>query len=280
MRVPQRGKHARFLQMARQNARVDWETGQKRRADHDQQAAALHALREALGLDATPRRIEAFDISHLEGSDTVASMVVFMDGRPEKQSYRWFKLRTLGGQVDDFAAMREVIARRYTRSLNDNRPLPDLVLVDGGKGQVSAAAQILRALGLASLPVAGLAKRNEEVFVPGRSQAIVLPPTSAALRVLQGARDESHRFATGFNQRLRSKRIAMSLLESVRGVGRVRSRRLLEAFGSIEQIREEAPETIAVRAGLTRETAATLLAHLARQGDRGAVAAAARPVPD
>ena len=280
VRVPQRGKHARFLRMAHQNARVDWETGRKQRADQDQRVAALHALRDALGLDAAPRRIEAFDISHLQGSDTVASMVVFVDGRPEKQSYRWFRLRTLGDRVDDFAAMREVIARRYTRLLNDNRPLPDLVLVDGGKGQVSAAVQILRALGLDRLPVAGLAKRHEEVFVPGRSAAIVLPPASAALRVLQGARDESHRFATGFNQRLRSKRVALSLLEAVRGVGRVRSRRLLEEFGSLERIRAAAPETVAVRTGLTRETAATLLAHLAQQDDTEGAAAAARSAPD
>ena len=205
VKVPQRGKHARFLRMAEHNARVDWETGEQQRADRDAKLGALESLREALGLDAAPRRIEAFDISTLQGSDTVASLVVFVDGHPEKQSYRHFKLRTLGGQVDDFAAMREVIARRYTRAVNDNRPLPDLVLVDGGKGQVSAAVRILRALELGHVPVAGLAKRNEEVFLPGRSSPVLLPATSPALRVLQGARDESHRFATGFNRRLRSK---------------------------------------------------------------------------
>jgi excinuclease ABC subunit C len=279
VRVPQRGKHARFLRMAEHNARVDWETGEQQRTDRDAQILALEALRDALGLDAAPRRIEAFDISHLQGSDTVASLVVFVDGHPEKQSYRHFKLRTLGGKVDDFAAMREVIARRYTRAVNDNRPLPDLVLVDGGKGQVSAAVRILRALELGHLPVAGLAKRNEEIFLPGGSNPVILPATSPALRVLQGARDESHRFATGFNRRLRSKRIALSLLESVHGIGRARSRRLLEVFGSVEAILAESPETIASRAGITRETAATLLAHLARQYDRGEVAAAAPPAP-
>jgi excinuclease ABC subunit C len=279
VKVPQRGKHARFLRMAEHNARVDWETGEQQRSDRDAKLGALEALRDALGLDAAPRRIEAFDISHLQGSDTVASLVVFVDGHPEKQSYRHFKLRTLGGKVDDFAAMREVIARRYTRAVNDNRPLPDLVLVDGGKGQVSAAVRILRALELGHLPVAGLAKRNEEIFLPGGSNPVILPATSPALRVLQGARDESHRFATGFNRRLRSKRIALSLLESVHGIGRARSRRLLEVFGSVEAILAESPETIASRAGITRETAATLLAHLARQYDRGEVAAAAPPAP-
>ena len=280
VKVPQRGKHARFLRMAEHNARVDWETGEQQRADRDAQMLALEALRDALGMDAAPRRIEAFDISHLQGSDTVASLVVFVDGHPEKQSYRHFKLRTLGGQVDDFAAMREVIARRYTRAVNDNRALPDLVLVDGGKGQVSAAVRILRALDLGHLPVAGLAKRNEEIFLPGRSNPVTLPAASPALRVLQGARDESHRFATGFNQRLRSKRIGPTLLESVHGIGRARSRRLLEVFGSVETILEQSPETISSRAGITRETAATLLAHLARQYDRGEVAAAAPPAPD
>ena len=279
VKVPQRGKHARFLRLAEHNARVDWETGEQQRADRDAKLGALEALRDALGLDAAPRRIEAFDISTLQGSDTVASLVVFVDGHPEKQSYRHFKLRTLGGQVDDFAAMREVIARRYTRAVNDNRPLPDLVLVDGGKGQVSAAVRILRALELGHVPVAGLAKRNEEVFLPGRSSPVLLPATSPALRVLQGARDESHRFATGFNRRLRSKRIALSLLESVHGIGRARSRRLLEVFGSVEAMLAESPQAIASRAGITRETAATLLAHLAQQRDTEEAAAAARSAP-
>jgi len=279
VKVPQRGKHARFLRLAEHNARVDWETGEQQRADRDAKLSALEALRDALQMDATPRRIEAFDISHLQGRDTVASLVVFVDGSPEKQSYRHFKLRTLGDQVDDFAAMREVVARRYTRLVNDNRPLPDLVLVDGGKGQVSAAVRILRALELDHLPVAGLAKRNEEIFLPGRSHPVVLPATSPALRVLQSARDESHRFATGFNRRLRSKRVGLSLLESVHGIGRARSRRLLEVFGSVEALRAESPETIASRAGITRETAATLLAHLARRHDTAEAAAAARTTP-
>ena len=149
--------------------------------------------------------------------------------------------------------------------VNDNRPLPDLVLVDGGKGQVSAAKRILRALALGSVAVAGLAKRNEEVFLPERSAPVILPATSAALRLLQAARDESHRFANAFNQRLRDKRVSPSMLEAVHGIGRVRSRRLLETFGSLAEIVAASPEAIATRAGITRETAATLLAHLARQ---------------
>ena len=280
VRVPQRGKHVRFLRMAEHNAQVEWESSEKKRAGRDAQAQVLEELRAALQLDAAPRRIEAFDISHLEGSDAVASLVVFVDGRPEKQSYRHFRLRSLDGKVDDYAAMREVVARRYTRAVNDNRALPDLVLVDGGKGQVSAANRILRALELGSVPVAGLAKRNEEVFVPGSSAPVALPDGSPALRLLQAARDESHRFANSFNRRLRGKRVSQSTLEAVNGIGRVRSRRLLEAFESVPAMLAAGPETIAARAGVTRETAATLLAHLGQQYDTGEAAAAVPSAPD
>ena len=280
VRVPQRGKHVRFLRMAEHNAQVEWESSEKKRAGRDAQVQVLEELRAALQLDAAPRRIEAFDISHLEGSDAVASLVVFVDGRPEKQSYRHFRLRSLDGKVDDYAAMREVVARRYTRAVNDNRALPDLVLVDGGKGQVSAANRILRALELGSVPVAGLAKRNEEVFVPGRSAPVALPDGSPALRLLQAARDESHRFANSFNRRLRRKRVSRSTLEAVNGIGRVRSRRLLEAFESVPAMLAAGPETIAARAGVTRETAATLLAHLGQQYDTGEAAAAVPSAPD
>ena len=280
VRVPQRGKHVRFLRMAEHNAEVEWESSEKKRAGRDARFQVLDELRDALQLDAVPRRIEAFDISHLEGSDAVASLVVFVDGRPEKQSYRHFRLRSLDGKVDDYAAMREVVARRYTRAVNDNRALPDLVLVDGGKGQVSAASKMLRALELGSVPVAGLAKRNEEVFVPGRSTPVALPDGSAALRLLQAARDESHRFANSFNRRLRGKRVSVSMLEAVHGIGRVRSRRLLEAFGSVSAMLAAPPETIAARAGVTRETAATLLAHLGQQYGTGGAAAAVPSTPD
>ena len=278
--MPQRGKHVRFLRMAEHNALVEWESGEKKRAGRDARFQVLDELRDALQLDAVPRRIEAFDISHLEGSDAVASLVVFVDGRPEKQSYRHFRLRSLDGKVDDYAAMREVVARRYTRAVNDNRALPDLVLVDGGKGQVSAASKVLRALELGSVPVAGLAKRNEQVFVPGRSTPVALPDGSPALRLLQAARDESHRFANSFNRRLRGKRVSVSMLEAVHGIGRVRSRRLLEAFGSVSEMLAAPPETIAARAGVTRETAATLLAHLGQQYGTGGAAAAVPSTPD
>ena len=280
VRVPRRGKHVRFLRMAEHNAEVEWESGEKKRAGRDARFQVLDELRDALQLDAVPRRIEAFDISHLEGSDAVASLVVFVDGRPEKQSYRHFRLRSLDGKVDDYAAMREVVARRYTRAVNDNRALPDLVLVDGGKGQVNAATKVLRALELGSVPVAGLAKRNEQVFVPGRSTPVALPDGSAALRLLQAARDESHRFANSFNRRLRGKRMSVSMLEAVHGIGRVRSRRLLEAFGSVSAMLAAPPETIAARAGVTRETAATLLAHLGQQYGTGGAAAAVPSTPD
>ena len=267
VRVPQRGKHAEFLRMVERNAALDWDANRRRSNVQDYRQAALEELRTTLGLDAAPRHIEGFDISHLQGTDTVASLVVFVDGAAAKSEYRTFKLRTLGGKVDDFESIREVIARRYAQRVNDNNELPDLVLVDGGKGQVSAAVRILRALGLTKLPVVGLAKRKEEVFVPDRSQPILLDQSSAGLKLLQAVRDETHRFATGFNQRLRSKRVSLSVLEEIKGIGRARSRRLLEAFGSIEAIVAATPETLASRGGLTRELAGVLLAQLAPRHD-------------
>ena len=279
VRVPQRGKHAEFLRMVERNAALDWETSRRRAGAHDYRQSALEELRVALGLDAAPRRIEGIDISHLQGTDTVASLVVFIDGVPAKPEYRTFKLRTLAGRVDDFESIREVVARRYARRVNDNNELPDLLLVDGGKGQVSAAVRILRALGLTKLPVVGLAKRNEEVFVPGQSQPILLSQSSAALKTLQAVRDETHRFATGFNQRLRSKRVSLSVLEGVKGIGRARSRRLLEAFGSIEAIAAATPETLSSRGGLTRELAGVLLGHLAPPRDTPQVEVAPAQAP-
>jgi excinuclease ABC subunit C len=280
IRTPLRGKHAEFLRMVERNAELDWEAAQRRGGEREDKDLALEELRAALGIDAAPRRIEGFDVSHLSGTDTVASLVVFLDGSPAKSEYRTFKLRTLNGKVDDFESIREVVARRYSRLVNDNLELPDLVLVDGGKGQVSAAVRILRALGLTELAVVGLAKRHEEVFVPGRSQPILLPQSSRALRVLQAVRDETHRFATGFNQRLRSKRVSLSVLEDVHGIGRARSRRLLESFGSIAAIQAASPEAVASRGGLTPELAGVLLAHLGQLRDTQLAAEDPVPIPN
>ena len=263
--VPRRGKHAQVLRLADTNAREDAERANPG-VDRER---GVEELGRALDLPAAPRRIEGFDISHLGGRDTVASLVVFETGEPAKGEYRHFRIRSLGGRVDDFEAMREVIARRYARVLNDRLPRPDLVLVDGGAGQVSAAKGILDGLGLTDLPLAGLAKRKEEIYLPGIGTPAALPEGSAALRLLQAVRDESHRFATTYHKRLRTKRVARSALEAVEGIGPARSKRLLQRFASVAGVAGATPGQISRCAGVSEETASTLLAHLQQRTVRG-----------
>ena len=191
-------RHAAAMNMAYFNAKEDAARRLRERGDFP----ALEELQRILQLPALPARIEGFDIAHIGGKFPVASLVSFKDGNPDKKNYRWFRLKTTDGAVDDFASVREAVSRRYTRLLNEHAELPDLVLIDGGIGQVNAAHGVLSALGL-DLPVAGLAKRDEEIYRPGNSVPIRLPRRSDALRLLQRVRDETHRFATGKNQRLR-----------------------------------------------------------------------------
>ncbi|MFZ4617583.1 MAG: excinuclease ABC subunit UvrC, partial [Rectinemataceae bacterium] len=224
-------RHAAALAMAAQNAHED--LAKRRRELGD--PAAIAELKSVLGLSRAPERIEGFDIAHLEGRHMVASLVSFRNGIPDRKNYRSFNIRSLEGKVDDFAAIREAVARRYTRLVNEDAELPDLVLVDGGRGQVSAAKEILDALGL-DCDLAGLAKRQEEIWLPGRGEAVVLPHDSPALRVLVAVRDETHRFATGRNQRQRAGELKFGILESVEGVGPQRAGRLLRVFGSLELI--------------------------------------------
>ena len=256
--VPRRGKHAQVLRLADANARQDAERANPG-VDRER---GVEELGRALDLPAAPRRIEGFDISHLGGRDTVASLVVFEAGQPAKGEYRHFRIRSLGGRVDDFEAMREVVARRYARVLNDRLPRPDLVLVDGGAGQVSAAKGILDGLGLTDLPLAGLAKRQEQIYLPGNGTPLALPDGSAALRLLQAVRDESHRFATTYHKRLRTRRVARSALEEVQGIGPARSKRLLQRFASVAGVARATPGQISRCAGVSEETATALLAHL------------------
>jgi len=264
LRVPQRGKHAALMAMAQENAREE----AVKAARGSGAALALEGLKSDLGLQAAPRRIEGFDIAHLEGEDTVASLVRFTDGRPDRKLYRAFTIRTLDGKVDDFAAIREAVARRYTRVVNEELERPDLILVDGGKGQLSSAVTILSSLGLSDIPVIGLAKKKEEIFLPGRSEPLVLAEDSPSLRVLEAVRDESHRFATTLHKKKRARKVALTLLEGVPGVGERRSRRLMEAFGSVEAILGATPEEIQKRVGLPRATAAMLLARLSERYSR------------
>jgi excinuclease ABC subunit C len=244
--------------------------------------AALEGLKMDLFLPVVPRRIEGFDIAHLEGTDTIASMVRFTDGRPDRRLYRAFSIRSLDGKIDDFESIREVVARRYTRVLNEELDRPDLILIDGGKGQLSAALGILNGLGLHEIPVIGLAKKQEEIFMPDREGPLVLAEDSPSLRILEAVRNESHRFATKLNKKRRTKRMTLAALEGVPGIGATRSRRLMEAFGSVDAILAATPEELQKRAGLPRETAAMLLARLSqrRSTPSGAEAGrAGRPSP-
>lgn len=198
---------------------------------------AVASLQRDLSLPRAPRRIECFDNSHLQGTDYVSSLVVFVDGRPRKSDYRKFKIASFVGN-DDFAAMREVVRRRYTRLLAEKSQLPDLIIIDGGKGQLSAACEVLRDLQLLdSIPVIGLAKRLEEVFRPNISDSILLPRSSGSLRLLQHLRDEAHRFAISFHRELRSKRTLQTELTSIPGIGEKKAVKLLTELGSVDAVR-------------------------------------------
>jgi excinuclease ABC subunit C len=220
-----------------------------------------------------PRAIVCFDISHAQGTDTVASCVWFQNGRPYRAEYRKFKVKTVEG-IDDFASMHEVVKRYFTRRLEEDRPLPDLVLIDGGKGQLNAAAAALESLSLGAMPIVGLAKREEELFLLGRPDPLRLPRRSPALRVLQQARDEAHRFAITFQRKRRSLRTMTSELLRVPGIGEAKRRQLLEAFGSLQGVRDASPEAIAALPGFGRKTADRIVEALQRSSPTAAPVAA------
>jgi excinuclease ABC subunit C len=276
VKVPQRGKHTQLIAMAQENAREEAAKAARGAA----MDAALEGLKLDLGMAAVPRSIEGFDISHLEGTDTVASLVHFTDGRPDRALYRAFTIRGLGeGKVDDFESIREAVARRYTRVLNEELPRPDLILIDGGKGQLSAARGVLTGLGMEDIPTIGLAKKKEEIFLPGREDPLVLDEASPSLRILEAVRNESHRFATKINKKKRARRVSLTLLEGIEGIGQSRSKRLMTVFGSLEAIMGATVEDLQRRAGLPRETAATLLARLGERYSRQGGEEGARASP-
>jgi excinuclease ABC subunit C len=254
LRVPQRGSKRRILETAVTNAGEEFNRHRLRRhADHNARARALNNLQEALDLPEPPLRIECYDISTIQGSDTVGSMVVFEDGLPKKSDYRRFKVRSFEGQ-DDFAAMEEVLRRRFTAYLAE-RELPadergrfayppSLVVVDGGAGQLGRAVLVLDELDL-NIPVVGLAKRLEEVYVPANPDPVTIPKGEEALYLLQRVRDEAHRFAVTYHRKLRGKRMVDSILDGVPGVGPVRKRALIRHFGSLKSIREASKDALA-----------------------------------
>jgi excinuclease ABC subunit C len=245
LRWPLEGEEAKLVRLSQTNARFlldELKVQKLKRAESVPHA--LGSLQRDLALAGLPRRIECFDISNIQGTETVASMVVFVDGKPRKSEYRKFKIRSADGP-DDFASMREVIGRRYRRLLDEQGTFPDLIMVDGGKGQLSAALEVLRELGLRDQSVIGLAKRLEEVFVPGRSEPALLPKASTSLRLLQQVRDEAHRFAVTYHRSLRSKRTLQSELDLIKGIGKKRAQELLEAFGSVQGVKFATAEQLA-----------------------------------
>jgi excinuclease ABC subunit C len=259
--VPDTPRDRSILRMAEENARQDLS---KRIREHGN-LPALEELTAVLSLKRTPLRIEGFDIAQLSGKHTVASMVSFQNGIPDKNNYRRYHITSTDGRIDDFQSMREVVARRYTRVINEKLPRADLILIDGGIGQVNAAAEILRSLGLENIPVIGLAKKNEEIFLPGNPSPVVLPEGSPPLRVLQYVRDEAHRFATSFNQNLRTHDIGFTRLTAIPGIGEKRSRLLLESFGSVQAIRDTPPEVIAETCRIPRKTVKAVQTALAEE---------------
>lgn len=247
--TPQRGEKRRLLEMVEKSAVENLEQNRLRWLNSEQKlTAALSELADALLLPDLPRRIECFDISTLQGTNTVASMVVFEDGRPAKKEYRKFAIKTVEGQ-DDFKSMQEVIRRRFIRAKSEEateawRTMPDLVIVDGGKGQLSAAVAVLRELEVEQ-QIVGLAKENEELFLPGVSAPVILPRDSQALYLVQRVRDEAHRFALTFHRQKRQTNSFRSELDTLQGVGPKRKKALIRRFGSVKRIREATVEEIA-----------------------------------
>ncbi|HWF44703.1 MAG TPA: excinuclease ABC subunit UvrC [Candidatus Kapabacteria bacterium] len=248
--VPKIGEKAKLMEMVRTNAKfLLGEIKLQKLKEQDHIPHVLKALERDLHLSKPPRRIECFDNSHLQGSEYVSSMVVFADGKAKKSDFRKYKIRTVEGN-DDFAAMREVVRRRYTRALAEKTDLPDLIIIDGGKGQLSSAYEVMSELDLKSIPMIGLAKRLEEVFVIGSLDALVLPRSSSSLRLLQQVRDEAHRFAITFHRQLRDKRTFQTELTEIPGVGKKTAIKLLERFGSVEGVRAASEPELVSAVGL------------------------------
>jgi excinuclease ABC subunit C len=260
--VPQRGTNAKLIELADQNARHLLESLLIEAFDIEERAAdPVYALGRDLGLAEVPRSFVCIDISTNQGRDTVGSLVWFEAGRPRKAEYRRFKIRG-PGQQDDFAAVHEVVTRFLQRRLQEGKPLPDLMVIDGGKGQLGAALDAARALGQEVLPIVSLAKREEEIFLPGRSESLRLSRRSSSLRLLQRARDEAHRFAVSYSRRRRAQRTITSELLTVPGVGPRRRSSLLERFGSLAGVKTASSAEIAALPGFSTTLAERILETL------------------
>lgn len=265
--APQRGDKRALVELAMQNAAQHLRTALEREgAEKRRGEEAIAGLQQALSLPVPPRRIEAFDISNVQGSQAVGSMVVFQDGNPKPSDYRRFKIRLSEGRPNDYEMMHEVLSRRLAAAVSGNvkfQHLPDLLLVDGGQGQLGVARRAMEALDL-TVPVAGLAKEHEQVYLPARAAPILLPAHSRALHLLQRVRDEAHRFALGYHRALRERKVRESVLDDIPGIGKARKQRLLKHYHTLSRLRGASTEEIAAVAGCGQEVAQAVRAHLAQ----------------
>ncbi len=259
LEVPIKGEKRRQVNLAMENAKLMLAEMVGKRERKNRQSYRVTALQEDLGLVNPPARIEGFDISHLSGTDTVASQVVFVDGKPSKKDYRHYNVKTVDG-IDDFASMREIVGRRIRRLVDEGQPFPDLILIDGGKGQLGAALDALRECGHPDQPIIGLAKRLEEIFIPGKNESLLIPKTSPSLQLLQAVRDEAHRFAITFQRSKRNQYLQASWLDAIPGIGQKSKMKLLQAFGAPAAI-EAATEVEWIKA-IGKAGAARIAAHL------------------
>jgi len=252
--VPQRGYKKDLIKMAEENAQ-NFLAERRRQWQYtiDKSGGAVKKLAEVLDLPRLPERMECYDISHMQGAETVASMVVFEGGKPAKREYRRFKLKTVQGKPDDFASMAEIMERRYGNE--KDWPMPDLIIIDGGKGQLNAALPVIRAMGVTDVPVISLAKRIEEVFVEGESESIILEHHTPELQLLQQIRDEAHRFAITYHRRLRGKRNLESVLDHIEGIGPKRRKALYKHFGNLDAMRVAELEELESVEGMNKKAA-------------------------
>lgn len=268
--APQRGTRREFVAMAESNAVIALQNHLLARGNRQQ--AVLEELRRSLGLAGTPNRIEGYDISNIQGTEQVGSMVVWENGGMKKDDYKRFRLRTLTG-ADDFAALREVLMRRFGRALEEGTVLPDLVVIDGGRGQLNVGVQALQDLGLDDIPVIALAKQQEEVYVPESPQPLALDPTAPALHALQKIRDEAHRFAITYHKKLRSQRTIQSALDAIPGVGPTIRTSLLKTLGSARRVRESSVAELAAVPKVTPKMAQKIYDHFHAAAQEPEVAA-------
>jgi excinuclease ABC subunit C len=253
LKVPQRGAKKKLVNTVAENAAKGFQLAQAKEMKVETTSSGLQELKNKLRLPKMPLRIECYDASNIHGTLAVGSMIVLEKGSPKPAHYRRFRIKTVVG-ADDYAMIQETLRRRFRRGMTGESTwaiIPDLVLIDGGRGQLNAALEVRQELGLGSIPMASLAKENEEVFIPGEPKPVYMPKDSAALHILQRARDEAHRFAISYHQKLHAKEAIASALDNIPGIGPRRKKALLKRFGSIEAIKEASLEELSQTEGIT-----------------------------